>query len=139
VAAGSDDVSETLRRCLLWAGIVLERQVLTHHCAADMFHVDMFYADMCLTRVSSRKGEMPEAFRPKYEVLIGIRNELDKLSITPAWSLREADLYDFQRQLDRIDESRVDGNWLDDDGKPAELYVQRVCHTVRFPASLRFD
>jgi hypothetical protein len=97
VAAGSDEVSETLRRCLAWSDIVLER-----------------------------KGEIPEAFRPKYEVLIGIRNELDKLSITPAWSLRETDLYDFQRQLDRIDESRVDGNWLDDDGKPAELYVQRT-------------
>lgn len=57
---------------------------------------------------------------------MSIRNELDKLSITPAWSLREADLYDYQRQLDRIDESRVDGNFLDDEGKPAELYVQRV-------------
>jgi len=63
-----------------------------------------------------------------YQILVSIRNELDKLSITPAWSLREADLYDFQRQLDRIDESRVDGNFLDDEGKPAELYVQRVCH-----------
>lgn len=97
VAAGSDEVSETLRRCLAWSEIVLER-----------------------------KGAIPEAFRSKYEVLISIRNELDKLSITPAWSLREADLYDFQRQLDRIDESRVDGNWLDDEGKPAELYVQRT-------------
>src|SRR3569833_2651243 len=75
---------------------------------------------------ASRKGEIPEAFRPIYDVLIGIRNELEKLSLTQAWSLRETDLYDFQRQLDRIDESRVDGNWLDDEGKPAELYVQRV-------------
>lgn len=57
---------------------------------------------------------------------MSIRNELDKLSITPAWSLRETDLYDFQRQLDRIDESRVDGNFFDEDGNPAELYVQRV-------------
>jgi len=62
---------------------------------------------------------------------VSIRNELDKLSITPAWSLREADLYDFQRQLDRIDESRVEGNFLDDEGKPAELYVQRVCHSSK--------
>lgn len=61
-----------------------------------------------------------------YEVLVSIRNDLDKLSLTQAWSLRETDLYDFQRQLDKIDESRVDGNWLDDEGKPAELYVQRV-------------
>lgn len=45
------------------------------------------------------------------------------------WALREADLYDYQRQLDRIDESRVDGNWLDEDGNKAELYVQRVTFT----------
>lgn len=35
-------------------------------------------------------------------------------------------MYDYQRELDKIDESRVDGNWLDDEGKPAELYVQRT-------------
>lgn len=69
---------------------------------------------------------IPEAFRPKYEVLISIRNDLEKLSLTQAWSLRETDLYDFQRQLDRIDENRIDGNWLDDEGRPAELYVQRT-------------
>lgn len=69
---------------------------------------------------------MPEQWRSVYDVLIGIRNDLDKFSITPAWSLRETDLYDYQRQLDKIDEARVDGNWLDDEGKPAELYVQRV-------------
>ena len=69
---------------------------------------------------------MPEQWRSVYDVLIGIRNDLDKFSITPAWSLRETDLYDYQRQLDKIDEARVDGNWLDEEGKPAELYVQRV-------------
>lgn len=63
---------------------------------------------------------------PLYKTLVGIRNELDRLSLTQAWSLRETDLYDYQRQLDKIDESRVDGNWLDEEAQPAELYVQRV-------------
>ncbi|AEO63605.1 uncharacterized protein THITE_2109099 [Thermothielavioides terrestris NRRL 8126] len=94
---GSGLVSDLLKRCLKWSDIVLERQ-----------------------------GEIPEAFRDKYNVLINIRNELEKISITQAWSLRETDLYDFQRELDKIDESRVDGNFLDQDGKPAELYVQRT-------------
>ncbi|KAK4104534.1 hypothetical protein N658DRAFT_521186 [Parathielavia hyrcaniae] len=96
---GSHAVSDLLRRCLHWSDIVLER-----------------------------KGIIPEAFRDKYEILINIRNELEKLSITQAWSLRETDLYDFQRQLDKIDEARGadDGNWLDQDGRPAELYVQRT-------------
>ena len=61
---------------------------------------------------------------------MGIRNELEKLSLTQAWSLRETDLYDFQRQLDQIDESRIDGNFQDKEGRPAELYVQRVSTQV---------
>lgn len=68
---------------------------------------------------------------PLYKTLVGIRNELDRLSLTQAWSLRETDLYDYQRQLDKIDESRVDGNWVDDEGHPAELYVQRVSTMIR--------
>ncbi|EFQ32330.1 uncharacterized protein GLRG_07474 [Colletotrichum graminicola M1.001] len=97
VPAGSEEVAALLEKCLQWSDVVLER-----------------------------KGVIPESFRPIYDVLFRIRNELEKLSITKAWSLREADLYDFQRQLDKIDESRVNGNWLDEDGKPAELYVQRT-------------
>ncbi|KAK0708791.1 hypothetical protein B0T21DRAFT_298364 [Apiosordaria backusii] len=97
VLRGSDQVSTLLARCLRWSDIVLER-----------------------------KGQIPEAFRTIYKILTGVRNDLEKLSITQAWSLRETDLYDFQRELDKIDESRVDGNWVDDEGKPAELYVQRT-------------
>jgi hypothetical protein len=76
--------------------------------------------------ISRRKGEMPEAYKPTYKKLVAIRNELEKLSLTQAWSLRETDLYDFQRQLDQIDESRINGNFHDAEGNPAELYVQRV-------------
>ncbi|KAJ9156643.1 DUF2408 domain protein [Pleurostoma richardsiae] len=97
VATGSDEVSDLLERCLQWTELVLER-----------------------------KGEIPEKWKPMYDLLVGIRNNLERLAITQAWSLRETDLYDFQRQLDKIDESRVEGNWLDDEGKPAELYVQRT-------------
>ncbi|KAJ3463309.1 hypothetical protein MRS44_008095 [Fusarium solani] len=55
-----------------------------------------------------------------------IRNNLEKLSLTQAWSLRETDLYDFQRRLDKIDESRDAGNWLDDRGRTADLWTQRT-------------
>ncbi|KAI0143985.1 hypothetical protein F4776DRAFT_675551 [Hypoxylon sp. NC0597] len=97
VLKGSEDVSNLLDRCLEYTQIVLERN-----------------------------GQFPDKWRPIYDVLVNIRNELDKLSLTQAWSLRETDLYDYQRQLDRIDESRVNGNWVDDQGQPAELYVQRT-------------
>jgi hypothetical protein len=82
----------------------------------------------CDTRAEnfSSKGEMPEAFSPTYQTLVEIRNKLEKLSLTQAWSLRETDLYDYQRQLDKIDESRINGNFYDSEGNPADLYVQRV-------------
>ncbi|RYO92310.1 hypothetical protein DL766_001905 [Monosporascus sp. MC13-8B] len=79
-----------------------------------------------VSELLDRNGELPEKWMPLYKILVGIRNELDKLSLTQAWSLRETDLYDYQRQLDKIDESRVDGNWIDDEGQPAELYAQRT-------------
>ncbi|TRX97116.1 hypothetical protein FHL15_001910 [Xylaria flabelliformis] len=97
VLKGSEKVTALLERCQLYTGVILERG-----------------------------GNFPDKWRPIYDVLLGIRNQLDKLSLTQAWSLRETDLYDFQRQLDKIDESRIDGNWLDDEGQPAELYVQRT-------------
>ncbi|KAM7185833.1 Protein of unknown function (DUF2408) domain containing protein [Rhypophila sp. PSN 637] len=97
VLNGSAKVAVLLEKCIQWSDIVLEK-----------------------------KGVIPENFRPKYEILMGIRNDLEKLSITQAWSLRETDLYDYQRELDKIDESRIDGNWIDEEGQPAELYVQRT-------------
>lgn len=97
VPKGSVEIGELYQRCLKWSEIVLERQ-----------------------------GVMPEAFRPTYNTLVGIRNELEKLSLTQAWALRETDLYDFQRQLDKIDESRQNGNFYDDRGRPADLYTQRT-------------
>ncbi|CRK25160.1 hypothetical protein BN1723_013518 [Verticillium longisporum] len=72
------------------------------------------------------RGVISEPFKATYDILVRIRNDLETLSITSKWSLREADLYDFQRQLDKIDESRVNGNWKDEDGKEAELYIQRT-------------
>ena len=85
--------------------------------------------DKCLgaaDMVLERKGEFPEEFQGVYRKLVDIRNQLERLSLTQAWSLRETDLYDLQRQLDKIDESRVDGKFLDAEGKPGESYVQRV-------------
>lgn len=74
----------------------------------------------------SRKGDVSEQWRPTYDALVNIRNDLEKLSLTQAWSLRETDLYDFQRQLDKIDENRVGGNFVDDKGRPADLWTQRT-------------
>jgi hypothetical protein len=90
-------VAHLLRRNLLWVDLIKEKQ-----------------------------GRIAPAFQDTYDKLFAIRNKLEKLSLTQAWSLRETDLWDFQRQLDRIDESRVDGNFFDALGRPAEIYEQRT-------------
>ncbi|KAJ5582171.1 hypothetical protein N7535_000791 [Penicillium sp. DV-2018c] len=71
-------------------------------------------------------GKIDERFREQYERLLEIRNQLDRLSVTQAWSLRETDLFGYQRQLDRIDEARVNGNFVDAEGQPADLHAQRT-------------
>ncbi|KAL9042187.1 MAG: hypothetical protein Q9180_000767 [Flavoplaca navasiana] len=95
--AGQNVATELLDRCLKWSEIVLSRQ-----------------------------GKIDERFKPIYDKLCAIRNHLEKLSITQAWSLRETDLYDYQRQLDRFDESRVNGNFEDSCGEKADLHAQRT-------------
>ncbi|KAL8857336.1 MAG: hypothetical protein Q9178_006102 [Gyalolechia marmorata] len=95
--AGQGLATELLNRCLEWSEIVLSRQ-----------------------------GKIDERFQSTYDKLCEIRNHLEKLSITQAWSLRETDLYDYQRQLDRIDESRVNGNFQDSRGDEADLHAQRT-------------
>lgn len=81
------------------------------------------------TDVHYRKGRIEERFEEQYSRLLEIRNQLERLSMTQAWSLRETDLFQFQRKLDRIDEARVNGNFIDAAGQPADLHAQRVCHT----------
>ncbi|KAB8542124.1 hypothetical protein FH972_025587 [Carpinus fangiana] len=76
---GQDVVKDLLERCILWSDIVADR-----------------------------KGQLEDRFVDKFNELKSIRDQLEKLSLTQAWSLRETDLYSFQRRLDRIDESRVD-------------------------------
>ncbi|CAG8130831.1 unnamed protein product [Penicillium salamii] len=97
ILTGQDEVKSLIHRCWRWTEIVLERE-----------------------------GKIDERFRDQYERLLEIRNQLDRLSVTQAWSLRETDLFGFQRKLDRIDEARSNGNFVDADGQPADLHAQRT-------------
>lgn len=91
-------VMDLYERCILWSSLI-EKNPL--------------YVD-------------PE-FNDVYKKLKSIRDNLESRSLLQAWSLRETDLYDFQRQLDRIDESRtVDGNFVSAQGKKACLQTQRT-------------
>ncbi|OJJ47499.1 hypothetical protein ASPZODRAFT_114257 [Penicilliopsis zonata CBS 506.65] len=95
--AGQEGVKMLMERCQAWTEIVLERQ-----------------------------GKIDERFRDQYERLVEIRNQLDRLSVTQAWSLRETDLFGYQRKLDRIDEARSNGNFVDAEGHLADIHAQRT-------------
>lgn len=71
-------------------------------------------------------GVVEERFQDTFNNLFEIHKQLEKLSLTQAWSLRETDLYSYQRRLDRVDESRVDGKFVDAAGKPAGVFEQRA-------------
>jgi hypothetical protein len=90
-------VRSLLARCLLWVEIIEEK-----------------------------KGKMDERFQEQFDRLLKIKTALDHMNLTQAWSLRETDLYDYQRNLDRIDDARVLGNFVDAEGRPADLYEQRT-------------
>ncbi len=111
--AGQAIVVELLDRCFLWSSIVLTR--------SDSLSNKTFEANLWV-----RKGKIDERFKTTYDKLYEIRNQLERLSLTQAWSLRETDLYNYQRQLDRVDESRINGNFEDPTGYKADLHAQRV-------------
>lgn len=96
------------------------------HSTDKVSSLDSDDMSVLLTDSHQRQGRVDEAFKPKYDKLCDIRNKLEKLSLTHAWSLRETDLFGYQRELDRIDETRVNGNFVDDEGNPADLFAQRV-------------
>ena len=98
IPASQDIAIGLMRRCQLWSGLV-----------------------------EQKKGKIDERFKETWDKLKAIRDKLEKLSLTQAWSLRETDLWQFQRALDRVDEQRVDGNFIDAEGQPADLHSQRVC------------
>ena len=115
VPTGQEIVDVLLDRCFLWSEIVLERYYASPSLVNER-HVNN----------NVRQGQIDERFKSTYDKLLEIRNSLERLSLTQAWSLRETDLYNYQRQLDRIDEGRINGNFEDAFGKPADLHAQRV-------------
>ncbi|KAL1586773.1 hypothetical protein WHR41_04470 [Cladosporium halotolerans] len=97
VRDGDVVVKALLARCMLWCEVIQEK-----------------------------KGKIDERFQDTYDKLVKLRNSLEQMNLTQAWSLRETDLYSYQRQLDRVDESRINGNFVDEQGRPADLHAQRT-------------
>lgn len=85
--------------------------------------------------------KLDESLKPIYEKLILIKSQLEDLLVTRRWTLRETDIYTFQKQLQEIDDLRVNGkfpttnnNSADDHdlnrGQAVLLYLLRRCYAI---------
>ena len=70
--------------------------------------------------VASRQMLISPTFEATATELADVKGHLEKLSLTQAWSLRETDLFDYLQRLRAVDEKRIDGKFIDAQGKPTE-------------------
>lgn len=63
-----------------------------------------------ITDFSAAHGDqVDEELKPVYSQLVELKNTLENLLVTHRWTLRETDLYFYQKQLQKIDDMRVNG------------------------------
>ncbi|KAK5779008.1 hypothetical protein RI543_003628 [Arxiozyma heterogenica] len=69
-----------------------------------------------------------------YNKLVEIKTSLSNLMITRRWTLRETDLFSYQKQLSEIDGKRVHGKFPtesgDSKGQAILLYLLRRCYAI---------
>jgi hypothetical protein len=83
--------------------------------------------------INVRNDEVPMTLQPIYDRLNEIKSSLEHLVMTHRWTLRETDLWNYQVTLKEIDRLRVDGKFVDSEGKQPEgqlvlLYLLRRCY-----------
>ncbi|KAH8550871.1 hypothetical protein BGW37DRAFT_496268 [Umbelopsis sp. PMI_123] len=76
-----------------------------------------------------------ESLVPIADRLKEIKSQLERLSLTHQWTLRETDLYTFQQQLQEIEKLRVGGKFLDAEGNVPEgqtllNFLLRACYRL---------
>lgn len=77
--------------------------------------------------------EVGPSLKPIYDRLSQMKNQLDQMTLTHRWTLRETDLYNYAMALREIDAMRVDGKFVDADGNKAEgqyalMFLLRRCY-----------
>ncbi|KAI5837542.1 hypothetical protein DFP73DRAFT_306573 [Morchella snyderi] len=81
-----------------------------------------------------KQGAVAPGLKTTYEELFQAKSQLEKLELTQAWSLRETDLYEFQKLVLTLDQERVNGKFVDSEGNAPEegqgilLYMVRRCY-----------
>ncbi|CAR24301.1 Cub1p [Lachancea thermotolerans CBS 6340] len=72
--------------------------------------------------------------QPIYDNLIDIKTTLENLLVTRRWTLRETDLFSYQKRLSEIDKLRVGGKFptenADAKGQAILLYLLRRCYAI---------
>ncbi|CAG8451368.1 6707_t:CDS:2 [Ambispora leptoticha] len=81
------------------------------------------------------KGVVSNELKPIYARLVDLKSSLERLVITHRWTLRETDVWIYQRQLSEFDSIRTDGNFCDSEGKIIEgqtvlLYLLHKCYHI---------
>ncbi|CDF88138.1 BN860_03202g1_1 [Zygosaccharomyces bailii CLIB 213] len=78
--------------------------------------------------------ELDPKLQPIYAKLIDIKTTLENLLITRRWTLRETDLFTYQKQLGEIDNMRVNNKFPtstgDNKGQSILLYLLRRCYAI---------
>jgi len=84
--------------------------------------VQLVLSRCCATadQALKRQGVVAPSLSHLADELLKIKNKLEKLELTQAWSLRETDLYDFQAFLMDVDDQRVEGKFVGADGSSPE-------------------
>ncbi|KAL7420319.1 hypothetical protein Q5752_005288 [Cryptotrichosporon argae] len=68
--------------------------------------------------IKAREAEenVSPPLKPIFDRLTLMKSELEQLTMTHRWTLRETDLYNYQMSLREIDSMRVDGTFIDAEG-----------------------
>ena len=88
--------------------------------------------------LSASGANVSPSLRPIYDRLADLKSQLERLTLTHRWTLRETDLYHYQTQLLEIDNKRGDsGKFEDAEGKVGEgqtvlLYMLRRCYALLY-------
>lgn len=87
-----------------------------------------------LSHQTSRGISLDHKLQPIYDNLIDIKTTLENLLVTRRWTLRETDLFTYQKRLGEIDNLRVHGKFPtesgDSKGQSILLYLLRRCYAI---------
>ncbi|KAF5128746.1 hypothetical protein DV495_002957 [Geotrichum candidum] len=96
-----------------------------------------FLNDFTASAANQTGANLPKELKPAYDELVAMKSKLESLLVTHRWTLRETDLYTYQKKLHEIDELR-EGPEFAELSKTAPklssitLYLLRRCYAILY-------